>query len=136
MLSNFKNKQQRTVSLNSKFTGSSKKSVLENRVHLAEIAVFNRGGVEDTRLKAKNTKKIRGQGQTFRGQTLSRPRTGMLEAKNQGHSCKCSPKKRSSKKFFRQSPIHRRSQNFYWGEAKPQIICNDVIKIFQKKKFL
>ena len=45
-----------------------------------------RGGVEDTRLeaKAKDTKKIRGQGQgqPFRGQTLSRPRTGMLEAKD------------------------------------------------------
>ena len=71
----------------------------------------NRGGVEDTRLKAKakDTKKIRGQGQgqPFRGQTLSRPRTGMLEAKakDQGHSRKCSPKKRSSKKFSRQSPI-------------------------------
>ena len=66
--------------------------------------------------KAKDTKKIRGQGQEqpFRGQTLSRPRTGMLEAKakDQGHSRKCFPKKRSSKKFFRQSPIYRRSQNF------------------------
>ena len=51
-----------------------------------------RGGVEDTRLeaKAKDTKKIRGQGQPFRGQTLSRPRTGMLEAKakDQGHKRK------------------------------------------------
>ena len=41
--------------------------------------VSSRGGVEDTRLeaKAKDTKKIRGQGQgqPFRGQTLSRPRT-------------------------------------------------------------
>ena len=55
-----------------------------------------RGGVEDTRLeakaKAKDTKKIRGQGQgqgqPFRGQALSRPRTGMLEAKakDRGHS--------------------------------------------------
>ena len=63
----------------------------------------SRGGVEDTRLeakaKAKNTKKIRGQGQgqgqPFRGQTLSRPRTGMLEAKakDQGHRRKCSKKK-------------------------------------------
>ena len=59
-----------------------------------------RGGVEDTRLeaKAKDTKKIRGQGQgqPFRGQTLSRPRTGMLEAKakDQGHRRKCSPKKK------------------------------------------
>ena len=77
-----------------------------------------RGGVEDTRLeakaKAKDTKKIRGQGQgqgqPFRGQTLSRPRTGMLEAKakDQGHkaqvlSKKKKKKKRSSQKFFKQS---------------------------------
>ena len=40
--------------------------------------------------------KARGQGQPFRGQTLSRPRTGMLEAKakDQGHKRKCSPKKK------------------------------------------
>ena len=70
-----------------------------------------RGGVEDTRLeaKAKDTKKIRGQGQgqPFQGQTLSRPRTGMLEAKakDQKHKRKCSPKKkRSSQKFFKRSP--------------------------------
>ena len=56
-------------------------------------SVANRDGVEDTRLKAKDTKKIRGQGQghkiirgqsqgqLFRGQTLWRPRTGLLEAK-------------------------------------------------------
>ena len=44
-------------------------------------SIDTRGGVEDTRLEAKNTKKIQGQGQPFRGQTLSRPRTGMLEAK-------------------------------------------------------
>ena len=58
-----------------------------------------RGGVKDTRLeaKAKDTKKIRGQGQgqPFRGHNLSRPRTEMLEAKakDQGHRRKCSPKK-------------------------------------------
>ena len=81
--------------------------------------LHTRGGVEDSRLeakaKAKDTKKIRGQGQgqPFRGQTLSRPRTGMLEAKDQGHSRKGFPKKKtSSKKFFRQSLIYRRSQNF------------------------
>ena len=70
--------------------------------------VRSRGGVEDTRLeakaKAKDTKKIRGQGQgqPFRGQTLSRPRTGMLEAKakDQGHKRKCSPKKEKKKKVF------------------------------------
>ena len=63
-------------------------------------SIISRGGVEDTRLeaKAKDTKKIRGQGQgqPFRGQTLSRPRTEMLEAtaKDQGHKRKCSPKKK------------------------------------------
>ena len=49
-------------------------------------------------------KKIRGQGQgqPFRGQTRSRPRTGMLEAKakDQGHKCKCSPKKKGLHKTF------------------------------------
>ena len=43
-------------------------------------------------------KEIRGQGQgqPFRGQTLSRPRTGMLEAKakDQGHKRKRSPKQK------------------------------------------
>ena len=62
-----------------------------------------RGGVEDTRLeaKAKDTKKIRGQGQPFQGQTLSRPRKGMLEAKakDEGHKRKCSPKKKKRKVF-------------------------------------
>ena len=67
----------------------------------------NRGGVEDTRLeakaKAKDTKKIRGQGQgqgqPFRGQTLSRPRTGMLEAKakDQGHKAQVLFKKKKKK---------------------------------------
>ena len=64
---------------------------------MQEYMVANRGEVEDTMLeaKAKNTQKIRGQGQgqPFRGQTLSRPRTGMLEAKDQGHSCKFLKKK-------------------------------------------
>ena len=77
-------------------------------------------------LEAKDTKKIRGQGQgqPFREHSLSRPRTGMLEAKDQGHKKpKCSPKKkkgllknflgdlqkkkkdkRSSQKFFKRSP--------------------------------
>ena len=63
-----------------------------------KISKMIRGGVEDTRLEAKDTKKIRGQGQgqPFRGQTLSRPRTGMLEAKakDKGHKRKCSPKKK------------------------------------------
>ena len=45
------------------------------------MAPLTRGGAKDTKLeaKAKDTKKIRGQEQPFRGQTLSRPRTGMVE---------------------------------------------------------
>ena len=54
-----------------------------------------------------------GQGQPFRGQNLSRPRTGMLEAKDQGHRRKRSPKKKKVfKNFFRRSPIQWRTQNF------------------------
>ena len=74
------------------------------RVVLLLGYMLTRGGVEDTRLeakaKAKDTKKIRGQGQgqgqPFRGQTLSRPRTGMLEAKakDQGHKAQVLSKKK------------------------------------------
>ena len=85
---------------------------------------ITRGGVEDTRLeaKAKDTKKIRGQGQgqgqPFRGQTLSRPRTGMLEAKakDQGHKAQVlskKKKKRSSQKFFRRSPRKNAFQKIF-----------------------
>ena len=57
------------------------------------------GGVEDSTLeaKAKDTKNIRGQGPTFRGQTLSRPRTGMLETK-----AKDPPKKTKISQIFHQ----------------------------------
>ena len=97
--------------------------LLNPAVPKKRLTLTTRGGVEDIRLeaKAKDTKKIRGQGQgqPFRGQTLSRPRTGMLEAKakDQGHKRKCSPKKKkvftkifraiskkSLQKFFRRSP--------------------------------
>ena len=49
------------------------------------------------------TQKIRGlgQGQPFRGQTLSTLRTGMLEANDQGHRRKCSPKKKKKKTVFK-----------------------------------
>ena len=89
---------------------------------LGGVVVMIRGGVEDTRLeakaKAKDTKKIRGQGQgqPFRGQTLSRPRTGMLEAKakDKGHKRKCSPKKKKvfTKIFQTISTKERFPKNF------------------------
>ena len=95
-----------------------------------------RGGVEDTRLEAKDTKKIRGQGQPFRGQTLSRPRTGMLEAKakDQGHQRKCSPKKqkkRSSQKFFRRSPKKKKKKRSSQKFFKRSPLKNVFQTIFQ-----
>ena len=50
-----------------------------------------RGGFENTtyEAKAEDSKTIRGQGPTFRGQTFSRPRAGMVEAtkaKDQVHN--------------------------------------------------
>ena len=71
---------------------------LKNLINSLSISLdITRGVVEDTRLeaKAKESKKIQGQGQHFQGQNLLRPRTGMLEAKaqDQGRKRKCSPKK-------------------------------------------
>ena len=58
--------------------------------------------------RPRTQKRIRGQGQEqpYRGQTLSRTRSRMLEAKakDQGHKRKCSPKKSFSQKFFSRSP--------------------------------
>ena len=99
--------------------------------------VVTRGGVEDTRLeaKAKDTKKIRGQGQgqPFRGQTLSRPRTGMLEAKakDQGHKAQVlsqKKKKRSSQKFFRQSQKKKKRK-------KKKVFTKIFQAISTKKRF-
>ena len=79
---------------------------LEVKQNLQKTVVYAdiRGGVEDTRLEAKtkDTKNPRLKPkQPFRGQTLSRPRTGMLEAKakDQGHRRKCS-KTKVLQKFF------------------------------------
>ena len=70
-------------------------------------------------LEAKDTKKIRGQGQPFRGQTLSRPRTGMLEAKakDQGHYRKCSPKKKGLQKFFSGDLKKKRFKKFFFSRS-------------------
>ena len=68
------------------------------------------GGVEDTRLEAKDTKKIRGQGQgqPFRGQTLSRAKDrnarGPRPRTKDTSTSALQKKKRSSKNFFRRSP--------------------------------
>ena len=73
-----------------------------------------------------------GQGQPFRGQTLSRPRKEMLEAKakDQGHKRKCYPKKkRSSQKFFRRSPKKKKRSSQKFFKRSPQ--KNVFQKIFQ-----
>ena len=89
----------------------------------------SRGGVEDTRLeaKAKDTKKIQGQGQPFRGQTLSRPRTGMIEAKDQGHKRKCSPKKKG---------LHKNFLGDLQKKKKKKVFTKIFQAISTKKRFL
>ena len=57
--------------------------------------MLTRGGVEDTRLEAKDTKKIQGQ-----GQECSRPRIKDTSAS----ALQKKKKKRSSQKFFKRSP--------------------------------
>ena len=75
-----------------------------------------RGGVEDTRLeaKAKDTKKIRGQGHKKNPRPRPRtafPRTDTLEAKDQGHKRKCSPKKKVFTKIFQ---VISKKKNFFF----------------------
>ena len=82
---------------------------------------------QGSRPRPRTQKKIRGlgqgQGQPFRGQNLSRPRTGMLEAKakDQGHRRKCSPKKKSLQKFFSGDLQFVGVPRIYWDKPKPQI---------------
>ena len=78
-------------------------------------------------------KKIRGQGQgqPFRGQTLSRPRS---RTKDTGASVL---KKKGLQKYFSSDPqFIGVPRIFDWGRPKPQITRTDVIKIFPKRKFL
>ena len=86
----------------------------------------------------KGHKKIRGQGQPFRGQTLSRPRAGMLEAKDQGHKCKCSQKKRSSNIFFRRSQKRKGKvfKFFFSGDLRKKGLQNNFSGVIQQKCLL
>ena len=77
------------------------------------VAVVYRGGVKDTRLeaKAKDTKKSEAKAKAkdslFETEPLeAKDRNARGKAKEQGHRRKRSQKKRSSKIFFRRSPIH------------------------------
>ena len=73
-----------------------------------------RDGVEDTRLeakaKAKDTKKSEAKAKANDSLFEDRPSRGQGQVPNTAAGAL--QKKRSSKKFFRQSPIYRRGQNF------------------------
>ena len=94
-----------------------------------------RGGVEDTKLeaKAKDTKKIRGQRRPLRGQTLSRPRTEMLEAKDPGASVP--PKKNVFKFFFRRFPKKKCLQHNFSGDLKKKRkVSKKIIQVISKRE--
>ena len=93
-----------------------------------------RGGVEDTRLDAKAQNSL-SEDRPFRGQgqecSRARPRT-----KDTGTSVL--KKKKKVFKFFFQAFSNSIGvpRIFDLGRLKPQITCNDVIKIFSKRQFL
>ena len=99
-------KRDQTILRNKKKDSRVSTNYCDWKLKLTITMKISRGGVEDSRLevKTKDTKKIQGLGQPFRGQTLLRPRTEMLEAKDQGHKRVFSEKK-VFKSFFRRSPI-------------------------------
>ena len=86
--------------------------------------------------------KARHQGQGPKKNPRSRLRTAFsrtesLEAKDQGHKRKRSPKKKVLQKIFSGDlPFIGVPRIFDWGRPKPQITWYDVIKIFPKRKFL
>ena len=76
------------------------------------------------------TQKIRGLGQAqpFRGQILSRPITGMLKAKDQGHEhTKCSSKRKTKQRF---------SKNFFRRSQKKKRNLKQFFRAISKKKGL
>ena len=82
-----------------------------------------------------DTKKIRGQGQAqpYRGQALSRPRTGMLKAKNQGHKRKCSPKKKGLLKIFSDSlPRKKRSSEKLFRRSPEKAVFQNIFQALHK----
>ena len=90
------------------------------QLNLTEVESRTQG----SRPRPRTQKKFecQGQGQPFRGQTLSRPRTGMLEAKakDQGHKRKCSPKKKKGLHKNFSSDLHKKtfSKKFFNRSTK------------------
>ena len=98
--------------------------ILHNNPHLLSHLVSSHrckpeveSRTQGSRPRPRTQKKIQDQGQPFRGQTLSRPRTGMLEAKDQGHSCKCTPKKKNvvKRSFSGNLQFIGVARTFDWG---------------------
>ena len=80
-----------------------------------------------------------GQGQLFRGQTLSR--TEILEAKDQGKQAASVLKKKRSKKIFFSGDLHktRSSKKFFSGDLQKNVFKKFFQTIYKKmsfKKFL
>ena len=82
--------------------------------------LFSRGGVEDIKLKAKDTKKIRGQGQEC---LRLRPRTQAQVF------CK---KKRCSKKIFRRSPKEENKNGLRKVSARFLAFSNKILTIQER----
>ena len=87
-------------------------------------------------------KKIRGQGQgqgqPFRGQTLSRPRTGMLEAKakDQGHKAQVLSKKKKKvfTKIFQAISKKKGLHKNFLGDLKKKKVFTKIFQAISTKK--
>ena len=88
---------------------------------------------QGSRPRPRTQKKIRGQGQgqPFRGQTLSRPRTRMLEAKakDQGHKAQVLSKKKKKKVFTKIFQAISKKKGLKFFKRSPR--KNAFQKIFQ-----
>ena len=90
-----------------------------------------RGGVEDTRLEAKDTKNIRGQDQG-EGQTLLRLRVGMLEAKAKDTGASGHTHKKRSSKFFSGDLQKKVLKNFFSSNLPNEENKKNLCKFFAR----
>ena len=96
---------------------------------IVSLGLMSKGGVEGTRLeaKAKDTKKNRGPGHTYRRQTFSRPRTGMLEAKDQGDNADVFSKNKKDLRS-KNSPIFRNMLAI--SKKKKNGLCSKICRFY------
>ena len=84
----------------------------------------------------KNPRQDQGQGQPFRGQTLSRPRTGMLKTKDTAASALPKKKQIFKKVFQAISNSYANPELMIGGGLSHKSHAMTSSKIFPKKKFL